>query len=123
MRNYTDFSEFENVFLEDSFVLRIKTTASLAEFLVETVLTKNHLLYEKPKKNEQYCYKKGIINFPNVKQIIWIEITIFPSVDINLEVDFGNIDSFFYENDFYSMSGEWGRVKIKSQNPTIKFIE
>lgn len=120
---YYSFQGFENVFLEDSFVLNIKTSQILAEFLVEIILTEKHRLYSKPKPNEVYCYKKAKISFPKIENIVWIEVNICPSIDANNEVDFGNIDSFFYENDFYNISGDWGEVKIQSQSPTIKFID
>jgi hypothetical protein len=43
--------------------------------------------------------------------------------DIEGEIDFGNIDEFYLENDFYRLSGEWGELKIKSAKPIIEFIE
>lgn len=121
--NYSKFSGFEYVFLEDSFVLKIKTNSLSADFNMEFVLTKNHQFYEKPKPNEMYCYKKGVINFPKVEEVVWTEVSMNPSIDIDSEVDFGNIDSFYFENDFYHLSGDWGEVKIKSQSPSIKFNE
>lgn len=120
---YTNFQGFENVFLEDSFVLKIKTSKSFAEFFVEIILRKHHPLYSKPKPKEQYCYKNGIISFPQIENIIWVKVNMNPSTDANNEVDFGNIDSFFYENDFYNILGDWGELKIQSQGPIIKFVD
>lgn len=120
---YPNFQGFENIFLEDSYVLKIRTSKSLAEFLVEIVLTKNHPMYSKPTPKEHYCYKKGIISFPKIENIVWVEVNMFPSIDANNEVDFGNIDSFFYEDGFYNISGDWGEMKIQSQKPIIKFVE
>lgn len=119
---YPNFQGFENIFLEDSFVLKIKTSENLAEFLLEIILTEKHQMYSKPKPNEAYCYKKAIISFSNVENIVWVEVNMCPNIDIDGEVDFGNIDSFFYEDNFYNISGDWGKVKIQSQNPTIKLI-
>ena len=120
---YYSFQGFENIYLEYSFVLKIISTKTLAEFLVEIILTKNHPLYSKPKPKEAYCYKKAIISFPKIENIVWVEVNICPSIDANNEADFGNIDSFFYEDNFYNISGDWGEVKIQSQSPTIKFID
>ncbi len=43
--------------------------------------------------------------------------------EIEGEIDFGNIDEFYLENDFYLLSGEWGELKIKSAKPVIEYIE
>ena len=37
--NYFNFEGFEHIYLEDSYVLSIKTDSSSAEFLLEVVLT------------------------------------------------------------------------------------
>ena len=121
--NYFTIEEFENVFLEDSWVLRIRTDSNSAEFLLDVVLTEKHPLYTFPKQNEQYCYKQATINFPEVVKAIWVEVNMFPYKDLDGEIDFGNIDSFIYDGEYYNLSGDWGELKIQSAKPTIKFIE
>ena len=44
-----------------------------------------------------------------------------PYLDANNEIDFGNIDEFFYEDEFYNLSGDWGTLKIQSAKPIIKY--
>ncbi len=63
------------------------------------------------------------MNFPEVERIIWVEVYMFPSKDLDGEIDFGNIDSFIYDGEYYNLSGDWGELKIQSAKPTIKFIE
>ncbi len=47
--------------------------------------------------------KKVVIHFPNAESIIWIERKMSPVSDINGEIDFGNIEEFYLENDFYRL--------------------
>lgn len=121
--NYFDIKDFENVYLEDSWVLKIKTDSDTAEFLLDVVLTENHPLYTQPKQNEQYCFKRAAINFSEVTAVIWIEVNMIAFTGAAGEIDFGNIDSFIYDGEYYNLSGDWGELKIQSGKPTIKFIE
>lgn len=121
--DYYNIEELENVYLEDSYVLRIKTDSNSAEFRLSVVLTENHPLYNPPKQDEYYCCKKAVLSFPAATEIIWVEVNIDPAIDANGEVDFGNIDSFFYNDQYYELSGSWGELKIQSAKPTIKFME
>ncbi len=43
--NYYEFEGFENIFLEDSFILDLKITPLIFTIDLEIVLTKNHFLY------------------------------------------------------------------------------
>ena len=121
--DYFNFEGFENIYLEDSYVLEIKTNSTSVEILLEAVLTEQHSLYTNPRENEHYCCKKIVIHFPDVEGVIWIDRKMIPNTDANGEIDFGNIDEFYLENDFYRLSGEWGELKIKSAKPTIEYIE
>ncbi len=62
--DYFNFPGFENIYLEDSYVLEIKTNSTSVEILLEAVLTEQHSLYTNPKNDEQYCYKKSCNSFP-----------------------------------------------------------
>ncbi len=120
--DYFNFEGFENFYLEDSYVLEIKVGSETIEILIDAVLTEQHSLYTNPKANEQYCCKKIVIHFLNAETISWIERRMIPSTDANGEIDFGNIDEFYLENDFYHLSGDLGELKIKSAKPTIEYI-
>ncbi len=121
--DYFNFPGFENIYLEDSYVLEIKTNSTSVEILLEAVLTEQHSLYTNPNSNEQYCYKKIVIHFPDAESVIWIDRKMISYTDANGEIDFGNIDEFYLENDFYRLSGDWGELKIKSGKPIIEYIE
>ncbi|SKB11761.1 hypothetical protein PL11201_180015 [Planktothrix sp. PCC 11201] len=45
--NYWQLPGLENIYLEDSYVLGIKTDTSI-EFFLEAILTENHSLYTSP---------------------------------------------------------------------------
>lgn len=55
--NYWQFPGFENIYLEDSYVLSINDKTSI-QILLEAVLTENHSLYTQPLPEEQYCYRR-----------------------------------------------------------------
>ena len=119
--NYYEIEGLETIYLEDSIVLEIRTDYGSAEFLLDVVLTENNPFYTPPKPNEQYCYKKAVLNFPMVVEVIWVEKSLIPFTDLSGEIDFGNIDSFSYNGNYYNLSGDWGELKIQSAKPTIKF--
>ena len=118
-KQYYTFPQFKNLYLEDSFVLNIKAEANYVEFLLEVVLTENHPLYVPPSSQEQYCYKKAKLRFYNAKQIKWIEKTNVFFTDANNEIDYGNIDEFFKEENYFYLSGDWGELAIVE--PSISF--
>jgi hypothetical protein len=118
--NYFNFEGFENIFLEDSFVLDIKITPLILLIDVEIVLTSNHILYQKPLPNEFHCYRKAQISFSNVKSIKWTDKIKSPNKDLSGEVDFGNIDEFFLADEIYKIFGELGDIEIVSDSPKLE---
>src|SRR5215217_9049321 len=55
-KNYTDFPELINVYLEDSFVLGIQEESDFLSLSIEAVLTPENPNYHPPLPGEQYCY-------------------------------------------------------------------
>lgn len=119
--HYYEFEGFQNVYLEDSFVLEIRESQNEFLLMLEVVLTEKHPLYRSPTPSEMYCYKFAVIDFPNVKKIDWEVKNSSKYLDANGESDLGNIDSFFFEGDCYFLGGDWGKVKIISSQPVIHF--
>ena len=116
---YNQFSGFENVYLEDSYLLDIQINPSSIEFSLLVVLNEQHLLYSPPVSDEQYCFRKGILRFPNVAQIRWLEKSMTPYTDATGTVDYGNIDNFYLAGEYYYVSGDWGSLEIKSSPPSL----
>lgn len=120
--NYFELSkDFSEIYLEDSYVLGVNENTNSIEFLMDLVLRENHPMYNPPKTNEQYCFKKGKIIFPKIKNVTWKEKLFMPSKDADGEIDYGNIDSFVFENGKYNLTGGWGEVLIESETPKIIF--
>lgn len=115
------FEALKYIYLEDSWVLGINQDEKSISFEVEFVLTKSHELYSEPKKNEQYCYKKG--------QLILSECSVIslkpsghpPSTDANGEKDFGNIDTFTKQDGKVELSGDWGNLLAKCNEVLVNF--
>ena len=120
---YYSIPSFNEVYLEDSFVLSIVKSNDSVEILVEAVLREHHPKYNSPKPGEQYCYKKGRLLFKGITQHSWLEKIMKPIKDIDGEVDYGNIDWFYLEDGHYRIGGEWGELDIISDEPIFSLIE
>jgi|HubBroStandDraft_4_1064222.scaffolds.fasta_scaffold04524_5 hypothetical protein len=118
--NYWEFPGFENIYLEDSYLLDLRTNSQI-EALVEAVLRESHPAYTPPKMGEQYSYKNIVIAFLGVKQYRWLEKKMAPTRDPDGQTDFGNIDELYALNGKYYMSGGWGRIEIVSDPPTVAY--
>ncbi len=121
--HYSQFSGFEHVYLEDSFVLDIQTNLPRVQISLEVVLNEEHPLYVPPTPDEQYCYRRAHIYFPNAEQVEWIERSMIPSTDATGSVDYGNVDDFFRVDGHYHVKGDWGELDIVSSVPVLEFLE
>jgi hypothetical protein len=117
---YFDLHGFENVYLEDSYVLSFEVGINFLEIALDLVLTESHLLFNIPEPGFQYCYKSAFIIFNRIELLKWSNKNLRGSIDTNGEIDFGNIDSFFFENGHYYLEGDWGDLDIVSEPPTLK---
>ncbi|MEG5139065.1 MULTISPECIES: hypothetical protein [unclassified Microcoleus] len=121
--NYWQFPGFENIYLEDSYVLSINAKTSI-QILLEAVLTENHSLYTQPLPGEQYCYRRMTINFPHPQTYDLVVNNISPIADPDGSIDYGNIDEFFRaDSKYYLRVGEWGELTIVSDPPMIFDVE
>ena len=57
-RPYSELQGLEHVYLEDSYVLRIRWTGDAIIFWLEAILTEHHPDYVPPKPGERYCYRE-----------------------------------------------------------------
>lgn len=117
---YHKFVGLEHVYLEDSYVIDLRVEPQLGEISLLVVLTEQHPAYTPPQPGEQYCYRKGLLRFTNVERVLWIEKSLIPYTDAKGDVDYGNIDEFFLEGECYYISGDWGKLEIKSSPPTLE---
>ena len=120
--NYSKIPALEYLYFEDSYVLGISSTEDTIEFKMEFVLLQDHPMYFDPLPGEQYCYKRGGLKFANVRNVREFLRTNVRTIDANGEVDFGNIDSFVSQNQRYVLEGEWGKLDIESDEPSVNCI-
>ena len=111
---------FEAVYLEDSYVLDIRANADSVDIFLDAVLTEQHAQYITPKPTEQYCYRSAHIYFSDVKKVTWVEKSMTPYKDPNGEVDYGNIDTFYFADGHYHLAGDWGVLDIVSPRPRFE---
>jgi len=117
--NYWEFNGFENVYLEDSYVLGIYPSTSGFLIRIEAVLTENHLFYTQPLTGEKYCYRRMTIKFSHPHTYNLVLQNINPIPDPDGRVDYGNIDEFFSDDGKYYIRGEWGELTIVSDTPLL----
>lgn len=122
MSEYFEWKEFDNIYLEDSFVTGILQSDRKIVFQMEFVLTERHPLFSIPNISEKYCYKSGYISFHNVSCVHWIYKNMSCFCDVNEEIDYGNIDEMRTCGDNkYFVSGDWGEVEFISSNVEVRF--
>ena len=117
--NYWQLPGFENIYLEDSYVLSINANTISIQILLEAVLTENHPLYTPALSGEQYCYRQMTVNFPHPQTYDLVLNNISAIADPDGSVDYGNIDEFFRADDKYYLRGEWGKLTIVSDPPIL----
>lgn len=117
--NYWQLPGFENIYLEDSYVLSINANTISIQILLEAILTENHPLYTPALSGEQYCYRQMTVYFPHPQTYDLVLNNISPIADPDGSVDYGNIDDFFMADDKYYLRGEWGELTIVSDPPRL----
>ncbi|MEN3156870.1 hypothetical protein ABC502_00640 [Alkalimonas sp. NCh-2] len=120
MSKYYEWGVFKNIYLEDSFVLRIDESEEEISFTVDAVLTEKHPKHAPPSQYEQYCYKKARIVFKGLKSVRWLEKNSMLFTDADGSEDYGNIDSFELSSEGYRLLGDWGEAIICSDPPDFE---
>ena len=121
--NYFEHDNFQNIYLEDSFVIKIQETQSEIIFYCDFVISENHQLYSKPKEDEHYCYLYGYIKFNNINNIRWIKRDENVFSNDCYDRDYGNIDVFHIDNKKYYLQGDWGEVIIQSESIELELLK
>jgi len=122
MKDYADYTDLANVYLEDSFVLAIDEKPGALSFKLEVALTPGHPLYHQPRPDEQHCYVDAMLTIGEVARIEWVTRSSRTSRDATGEEDLGNIDSLRQLDDHYEITGDWGHVRVySSAAPQLTF--
>lgn len=122
MKDYPEFSDLAEVYLEDSYVLSILEGGTTIAFELEVVLTERHPRYHTPVGDEQYCYAHALLVIDDATDIVWLQRNDVHNVDPDGTVDLGNIYSLRYLHHRYEVTGEWGEVSVNSKtDPRLVF--
>jgi len=122
MSSYHHLDIFNNVYFEDSFVLGIRFDEFELIFLLELVLLESHARYLAPRKNQQYYYTRAELRFSKIKNTRWFELNFKANSDSENEIDFGNIDSFEFNEDIFILEGDWGRVEVQCDDVELAYL-
>ncbi len=114
MRPYVEISQLRDFLLEESYVLGITAIPGAVTFELDLVLTPDHAEYRPPALNEQYCVRRGSMVFKGVTRLLWSNSGNPPAVDWSGEEDYGQIDSFEWDEAGALLEGSWGRMEIVS---------
>lgn len=118
---YFNIPGLEQIYFEDSYVTDIIEEKEKFIFILDAVLKEHHFLYQPPKPGEQYCYRTAYLEFPALRQVVWLERNFIRYTDADGETDYGNIDIFYGEANTYHLEGDWGIVELSSGTPIIQF--
>jgi hypothetical protein len=122
MPDYWSIPGFENLYLEDSWVLDITARPGVLELVVDLVLREPHPSYEPPKTGEQYCHRRGVVRFQGVSSLRWEGQGSVPAVDATGERDYGSVDALRMTDDAYVVEGDFGRIAVASAPPSVELL-
>jgi len=118
-------SDFDNVLVEDTFVLAWQRSANCLVFDVIVSLLPTHPNYESPKPGEWACYKKGNLRFSavtNVNGLLSPEDTA-NTTDPDGSVDYGTIDLLERQRDGrFRLVGDFGDVLVDADDVSLAIV-
>lgn len=118
--SYDTIPGFDNLLLEDSFVVTIRASPARFELRVQLVLLPHHPAYHRPLAGQQHCYVFGTITFSRVTALTWTGQGGRPAQDATGDLDWGGVDDLQATTDGWRLEGEWGVVTIATNDaPTV----
>jgi hypothetical protein len=117
---YSDaFAQLANVYLEDSWVLALRSSETELTFDFDAVLTEGHPAYRGPAPGEQYDYRRARLTLHGSVSCALSGAP--PTSDATRTTDLGNIDSWTVDGAGLSLlSGGWGEARISDAR--IEFV-
>lgn len=92
--DYPSFPGFENVSLEDSYVLDTEVHPAVLILKLDVLLLPGHPAHQAPAPGERACFRQGTVVFSSVRDLHWTgQDGIKPAVDASGGVDYGSVDS------------------------------
>jgi hypothetical protein len=123
MKSYFQIDLLKIYYFEDSYVLEVVATPGRLTFDMDLVLTSDHPEYRPAPANEQYCYRRGGIEFSGVTDLAWKGQGLQPAQDVTGQVDYGNIDSFLIEGDRYELAGDFGSISVTASGIDVRLAK
>lgn len=102
------------MYLEDSYVLDIVEQPGELRLSLEAVLTPENLKYHDPLPGGQYCYVRAELVFREVSGTEWISRSFKKYTDADGDEDLENIDVLTSSDGVYVVEGDWGKVRVRS---------
>ncbi len=113
---------FENILLEDTFVLSWHQSPNSLTFHVLASLLQSHPMATPPANGDWACYRPGIIQFNDTTSVTGLlpQDSVKPTKDPDGSVDYGCIDSLEATNPGqFRISGEFGIVTISANDVSL----
>ncbi|MGW5123572.1 hypothetical protein ACWEQ7_05825 [Streptomyces sp. NPDC004069] len=118
--DYPSFPGFENVSLEDSYVLDIAIHPGSLTLQLDLLLLPSHPEYRTPLPEERACFRSAAVVFSRVRDLHWTgQSAIKPAIDASGCADFGSVDSLTRLDDGYQILGDWGEINLRSDAPSL----
>ena len=125
MESWKDLEAFENIDLQDSFVIGWKNSDETFFIDMEVSIWPGHKDYEKPKKDEYTCYKKGRLIFrspQNVKGLLNIN-DVTPNKVLPEEIpDYDTVDDLEIGDTEFHLVGAFGDVTLSAKSWDFKIV-
>ena len=114
---------FDNILLEDTFVLSWHQASASLTFNVLASLLQSHPEASAPASGEWACYRPGAIQFSGVSSIDGLlhQESVTPTTDPDGSVDYGCIDDLaLVRPGEYRIAGEFGVVTVVARE--VSFV-
>ena len=117
---YPSFPGFENISLEDSYVLDIVVHPAVLIFKLDVLLLPDHPEHRAPAPGERACFRQATVVFSSVRDLHWTgQSVIKPAIDASGSADYGSVDSLTRVDNNYKILGDWGEINLQSDAPSL----
>ena len=122
MRDWTEMPVFDELDLSESYILSWVQSNGRLQFGVDFVLAPGHPAYQPPTQDEWACYKRGTLNFSNVRSLNGLPemAAVRHAIDATGERDYGHFDSFTeVRPGSFTIAGDFGVAYVEADNPSV----
>ncbi|KOV73382.1 MULTISPECIES: hypothetical protein [unclassified Streptomyces] len=118
--NYTSFPGFEDISLEDSYVLDIVVHPAVLILKLDVLLLPGHPEHRLPAPGERACFRQATVVFSSVRDLHWTgQSVIRPAIDASGSADYGSVDSLTRVDNSYRILGDWGEISLQADAPSL----